>query len=227
MKRLIKRFMLKFFAIVYRDDRPKVVYYHDIGTRYTDMGTPSDVFWAHMALLRDDDQVCFDDGFHGIWDERERFVASNIRPTVFIAVELVDSPGYLTWDEISELQKLGFRFECHTWTHQDLTRFDDETLWHEVFDSKVELTKRLGRTVDEICFPIGYFNDKVLAACRKAGYRKLYVSYPGVIDQNSDIVPRNLVQNSTIAEFKDVLRGGLLPLKKRYLRQHYRGGGKE
>lgn len=222
MKRLVKRFMLKIFAVLFRDGRPKVVYYHDIGTRYTDMGTPADVFWAHMALLRDGDQVCFDDGYRGIWDERERFKLSTVRPTVFIAVDLVGKPGYLTWNEILELQKIGFRFECHTWLHQDLTQFDDQGLRHEVVDSKDELARHLGEVVDEICFPIGYFNDKVLSACRKAGYRKMYVSYPGVIDPTADIVPRNLVQNSTVAEFKDVLRGGLLPLQKLYTVKHYK-----
>lgn len=222
MKRLIKRLMLKIFAVFFRDDRPKVVYYHDVGPRYTDMGTPVDVFWAHMALLRDGDVVCFDDGFRGIWDERERFKSSTVRPTVFIAVDLVGRPGYLTWDEILELQRLGFRFECHTWTHQDLTQFNDQDLRREVVDARNELARHLGRPVEEICFPIGYFSDKVLAACRKAGYRKMYVSYPGVIAADSDIVPRNLVQNSTVAEFRDVLQGGLLPLKNRYLKQHYR-----
>lgn len=222
MKRLVKRFMLKIFAVLFRDDRPKVVYYHDVGTRYTDMGTPVDVFWAHMALLREGDHVCFDDGFRGIWDEREHFKSSKVRPTVFIAIDLVGKPGYLTWDEILDLQKMGFRFECHTWTHRDLTRFDERGLRHEVVDSRDELACHLGKPVDEICFPIGYFSDRVLAACRQAGYRKMYVSYPGVVDPAADVVPRNLVQNMSVDGFRDVLRGALLPLQARYRRMHFR-----
>ena len=222
MKRKIKSLLLRLLAMVCRDDRPKVIYYHDIGMRYTNMGTPSDLFWAHMRCLRTGDKVCFDDGFRGLWDERDEFEQTGIRPTVFIAVDLVGKPGYLNWSEILELQRLGFVFECHSWSHQDLTQFDDERLWHEVYDSKVALGKKLGKDITEICFPVGYFNDKVLEVCRRAGYQKMYVSYPGSIEAQSDVVPRNLVQGLSARDVGSVLRGGLCPLRKHYLRQHHR-----
>ena len=222
MKRKIKSLLLRLLAVVCHDDRPKVIYYHDIGMRYTNMGTPSDLFWAHMRCLRPGDKVCLDDGFRGLWDERGKFEQTDIRPTVFIAVDLVGKSGYLNWNEILELQRLGFVFECHSWSHHDLTQFGDNELWHEVFDSKVKLEEMLGREIEAICFPKGYFNDQVVAASRRAGFKKMYVSYPGVIDSESDIVPRNLVQNLSVAEFKCVLHGALGPLRGRYLKMHYK-----
>lgn len=222
MKQKIKSLLLRLLAVVCRDDRPKVIYYHDIGMRYTNMGTPNDLFWAHMRCLRPGDKVCFDDGFRGLWDERDKFEQTDIRPTVFIAVDLVGKSGYLNWNEILELQRLGFVFECHSWSHHDLTRLGETELWHEVFDSKVKLEEMLGREIEAICFPRGYFSDQVVAASRKAGYKKMYVSYPGVIDSSSDIVPRNLVQKLSVADLKCVLCGALGPLCKRYLKMHYR-----
>lgn len=227
MRKKLKNLLLYVLSVVCRNDAPKVVFYHDVGRKYTDMGTPTELFWAHVAFLRAGDVICFDDGFRGVWDEREHFAQAKVKPTVFLAVELIGQPNYLNWDEIRELQRRGFRFGGHSWSHCDLTAFDDVTLWHEVYDSKETLSRGLGKEVDEICFPIGYFSDRVLAACRKAGYRKMYVSYPGVIDPVTDIVPRNLVQDLTVSAFRAVLRGGMLPLAKRYRRLHFRANTDE
>lgn len=222
MRNLLKRIVLEVLSWACQNESPKVVYYHDVGRRYTDMGTPTELFWAHMDSLRAGDVVCFDDGFRGIWDERERFAQTSVKPIVFLAVDLIGKTNYLNWDEIRELQRRGFRFEGHSWSHCDLTTFDDTALWHEVYDSKVALSRGLGKEVDEICFPIGYFSDRVLVACRKAGYRKMYVSYPGIIDPVADIVPRHLVQDLSVSAFRAVLRGGMLPLAGRYRRRHFR-----
>lgn len=222
VKRIFKKFILLFFSTVCRDDRPKVVYYHDVGTRHTKMGTPPELFWAHMRYLRNDDVVCFDDGFRGIWDEREHFARAGLHPIVFVAIELVGRPGYLTWDEMRELQRIGFQFESHTCSHQSLTAIKNkEGLRHEIFDAKIELERHLGRFVTGLCFPRGLFNDSIVEMAREAGYQKLYVSYPGVIDPASDIVPRNLVQSMSVGEFRSILHGALLPLQRRYRKMHY------
>ena len=72
MKRFARRILLLLGSWLCRDVSPKVVFFHDVGRDYTPMGTPRDSFWALMSCLRRGDRVCFDDGFRGVWDERER-----------------------------------------------------------------------------------------------------------------------------------------------------------
>ena len=126
MKNIIKSLILQLSALLLRDNSPKVVFYHDVGTLYSPMGTAEKVFWGHMSCLREGDVVCFDDGFRGIWDAREKLkgVSSKFRVIVFIAVGLVGKPGYLTWEEIKELQDMyGLDFSAtlglikHWWVH--------------------------------------------------------------------------------------------------------------
>lgn len=223
MRRISKTILLKICSLLARDCAAKVVFYHDIGQKYTPMGTPGALFWAHMSQLRDGDVVCFDDGFRGVWDERDklRAVSSKFRVVVFIAVALVGEKGYLTWDEIRELQEeYGVEFQCHTWTHQTLAgpwntevraphngRTED---WfrHELVESKVELEHRLGRQVTALCFPVGYFNDDVIRRCKAAGYKQVFASYPGNVTSKY-IQPRCLVQNMSTGEFKCLLKGGM------------------
>ena len=232
----VKGLLIRSWAFFSGDDRPKVVFYHDVGKRYTPMGSDANVFWAHMACLREGDIVCFDDGFRGIWDYRARLAVSRqqlaVRVIVFLAVGLVGNPGYLTWDEIRELQdKYGVEFQCHTWSHQTLVgSYNDEVPepengrteeWyrHELVDSKAELERRLDKNVTALCFPVGYFSDGVIHRCKEAGYEKVYASYPGNVTDDF-IQPRCLVQDLSVRAFKSALRGGMSVLAPRYLKLH-------
>jgi len=172
MRRFLKQSILLFNALLRRDTSPKVVYYHDIGTKYTPMGTPEFLFGSHMAYLKREvekiggggqrsapfHEVAFDDGFRGIWDHREILRQYDIHSVVFLAVALVGKPSYLTWDEIRTLQNdYGVNFQCHTWSHQTLIGSVNTDLpipadpnfrtdaWyhHELVDSKAELEHQL------------------------------------------------------------------------------------
>ena len=236
MVKVIKGLLIRGLAFVHKDDSPKVFFYHDIGKRYTPMGTEVDIFFSHMKYMRKGDVLCFDDGFRGIWDEREGVSrverAEHKKKIVFLAVGLIGRSGYLTWDEIRELQdKYGFEFQCHTWSHQTLAGpwNDEEPVptegrteeWyrHELVDSKAELERRLGKKVTALCFPVGYFSDDVISRCTAAGYEKVYASYPGNI-VDAYVQPRCLVQNMSVGEFKSVLNGGMNLLGRRYLKRH-------
>lgn len=232
MKSFIKYCLLNFGALVYHDDSPKVVFYHDVGRQYTPMGTDAKAFWGHMACLRSKDVVCFDDGFKGIWDARDEFFKLKIKPKVFLAVALVGQEGYLTWDEIRVLQNnYGFDFQCHTWSHQTLAGpYNDEVAeplngrteeWyrHELVDSKAELERRLGKKVDALCFPVGFFSDGVVRRCKEAGYEKVYASYPGNVVKDY-VQPRCLVQDLSACAFNAVLNGGMMVFKNRYKQMH-------
>ena len=233
MRRFVKETLIGIFAHVRRDGAAKVVFYHDIGKEWTPMGTSKEIFLEHMKCLRDGDVICFDDGFRGIWNEREKWASGGVKTIVFLALGLVGKSGYLTWDEIGELQdKYGFNFQCHTWSHQTLAGpynqevpeplggRTDEWYRHELLDSKAELERRLGKPVTSLCLPVGHFSDDVIRRCREAGYKKVYASYPGNVTDEY-IQPRCLVQDLSPNAFKNVLNGGMAPLARRYMSRHY------
>ena len=229
--RFVKRLALLVGSVFAHDTSPKVVFYHDIGQKWTPMGTPVDLFLAHMKYLRKGDVVCFDDGFRGIWDERD--LLGRVKCViVFVAVELVGRPGYLTWDEIRELQnKYGIAFQCHTWSHQTLAGpwnvevvepkegRTEEWYKHELVDSKAELERMLCKKVTALCFPVGYFSDKVISRCKAAGYEKVYASYPGNVTGDY-VQPRCLVQHMSAGEFKSVLKGAMNLFRWHYFMRH-------
>lgn len=250
MKSLIKSFAMRGFSLVCADRGPKVVYYHDVhmGRQYTHMSTSLKMLLRHIDSARrrgygfvatyDELKKCppnskkvlmsFDDGFRGVWDCRKFFCDNEITPTVFLAVELVGKPGYLTWDEVSELQKMGFVFESHTWSHRSLTEVPQGELEHELRASRLLLSEKLGKDVKSLCFPRGLFSREILTACSVAGYTRLFTCIPGSLGSlpsmspEVDLIPRNFAQGCSAGDFCATLAGGQFFLRNRYLQQHCR-----
>lgn len=224
------------------DAAPKAVFYHDVGKSYTPMGTDAAIFWRHVEALKADGVgaghlVCFDDGFRGVWDAREEFRRRGVKPLAFLAIRLVGRAGHLTWDEARTLEReCGFRFGCHTWSHQTLAgdmidespkaERTEEWFRRELVDSKAEIERQLGHAVDELCFPAGNFSADVVKRCAAAGYRRLYASYPGNLPTDDPapgetvVVPRCLVQDFGAFDFKLALKGGMMAFYGRHRARH-------
>ena len=88
--KLIKEILLKISAILNRNRESKILFYHDVysHTQYTDMGTDVTLFEKHIDTIKkygfnivpkitekyNQIQLCFDDGFKGIYDTKDIFV---------------------------------------------------------------------------------------------------------------------------------------------------------
>lgn len=225
----------------FKKKHSKVVFYHDVhseGSCYTSMSTSMERFTQHINLLKLEGfevvrhilnpkfeiQICFDDGFKGIYHNKEYFLSHGIYPTIFLAIDLIGRPGYLNEIEILELQDLGFVFESHAFSHKDLTSFNDIDLRYELEASKHYLESFLSKSITSICFPIGYFSERVIRFSHLAGYQKLYSSLPGnyITSRDDGLIYRNLVQFATDKEFKSIIYGGMVALRWWYKRKHYR-----
>lgn len=238
MKEIIKTTILFLHALTHRNKTGKIIYYHDVYSKikYTDMGTSLELFEKHIKLIQEQGyiivnrlpnndheiNICFDDGWRGIWDNKEFFLKYNIKPTVFLAYNLIGKEGYLTWNEIIELQNIGFNFQSHTCSHCILSELTEEELQYELSESKRLLSEKLNNTIDAICFPCGMYSDLVLRLSYNSGYKYLYSSVPGCVREGDILLRRNLVQDSSEFRFKQILNGGLSVLTKKALNYHYK-----
>lgn len=236
MRLLLRRIVFLIGYLFHRNHDSKVIYYHDVSKKYTDMGTEFGLMLRHIDIVRKSGykivpeimdrkrqvMFCFDDGWAGIYDYKDKFIKQQIFPTIFIAVDLIGKEGYLTEAQILELIKNGFRFQAHTWSHQDLTTFDDKGLKHELRESKEQLEFSFGQTFDAICFPLGRFSEKIKEKCLEFGYIQLFSSLPGgYYDlESKNLICRNCAQNATAQEFKWLLNGRSLIFLKKLMKQH-------
>lgn len=234
----IKNIIIYLWSIISHNNLSKIIFYHDISSivEYTDMATSRAMFERHITTIqhlgfeivpqitkeRKQVMICFDDGFRGIWDNREYFIKNNIKPTIFIAVDLVGKPGYLNEDEIRILSTHGFRFQAHGWSHTNLTKFDDNGLKLELFEAKRRLEEITGADISEICFPQGFYSDRVVALASKSGYKAMYTSDPRPYSKRISecLLPRYLVQYASPTQLKAILRGGMDCLYNHYYKLH-------
>lgn len=236
--RLLLRKLILFLGFLFQHNhKSKVIYYHDVSKRFTDMGTDFSLMQKHFDVIRQcgfkivpsitefkhQVMICFDDGWAGIYDYKDELIRQQIFPTIFIAVDLIGKDGYLTERQIRELASMGFRFQAHTWSHQDLTTFDEKGLEHELKDSKRWLEEMFNHSFEAICFPMGRFSSSVKSKSLEFGYTDLYTSLPGgYFDMKGDkLICRNCAQNSSPNELKWMLNGISWIFKRKLYRQHY------
>ncbi|WP_282787885.1 polysaccharide deacetylase family protein [Flavobacterium croceum] len=227
-------------SLYHRNENSKVIYYHDIHSydKYTDMSTDFDLFKKHIECIQSMNfeivkkitkpqkqiKISFDDGFRGVYNHKDYFVKNNIFPTIYIITSRVGHKNYLTWNEIRELDFLGFNIQAHTHLHSDLNILSGEELLFDLKTSKDILEKELHHPITEICFPKGLFSKQVLEVSKKIGFTECYSSIPGHIDDERELdvlYYRNLVQFATVLELKSILMGGMFIFKNRYRKQHY------
>lgn len=236
MKKFLKKLILYTGYLLHKNKNSKVIYYHDLGLDYTDMGTDIDMFVKHIEVVRHcgfkivDEitepygqiMICFDDGWEGLYRAKDILSKLDIRPTVFVAVDLIGSEGHLNLEQINELKSMGVRFQGHSWSHIELSPLSEEQLDKEICSSKEKLQQMLGHSVDEICFPCGVFSEAVIQKCISAGYKKLYSSihsgYKCTIDER--LIGRKNCQYYSTDEVRFAILGQSDYLQNRCFKQH-------
>jgi peptidoglycan/xylan/chitin deacetylase (PgdA/CDA1 family) len=128
--------------------------------------------------------ITFDDGYKNNLTEAWPVLRGLGYPaTLFFITGLAgDHSGprpYLTWEEVRQLDREGFRVEAHSVSHPSLDRISPEAADFEIRASRRELEERLGRSVQLFAYPYGHENEQVRGQVAKAGYRAAFVAAPG------------------------------------------------
>lgn len=117
--------------------------------------------------------ISFDDG----WSDQFQYAFPVLKKyhysaTFFVFTNPIGTRGFITWDQLREMQKAGMHIESHSRSHPYLTRIHDPAkLWNEINGSKERLEKELGVPVTEFAYPFGQYTPDVKAMVEKAGYR--------------------------------------------------------
>lgn len=92
---------------------------------------------------------------------------------IFLITDQIGTPGYLTPEQIQEMQQSGLvRFGSHTCSHRRLRSLSNQEIEQEVQESKKILEAKLGTSVSSFCYPFGAggFDKRVRPLVLKAGY---------------------------------------------------------
>ncbi|HXK23404.1 MAG TPA: polysaccharide deacetylase family protein [Myxococcota bacterium] len=97
--------------------------------------------------------------------------------------------AWMTWDHLHELSSAGIDIGSHTCSHADLGRVTGEEAQRELTESRRELERELGRTVDLFAYPFGGAKNMLpenVKCVRQAGYRCCLSCYGGLAPDGTD-----------------------------------------
>ena len=233
--------IIRFASLFYTSKKSKVIFYHDIhiDKQYTAMSTPIELFKRHIQIIRENGyeivseitenygqiEICFDDGFLGLYDNIELIKKLNIPIHLFVISSFLGKENYINKEQLISLNNLSqLTISSHTHTHPVLNVISEKSIIEEFEKSKNTLETLLKTEVNSICFPEGKFSERVIESANKLAYKKQYSSIPGFyhVKGYSTLIHRSLVQFASQEEFKAILKGGDHILSFWYKMKHFK-----
>lgn len=146
--------------------------------------------------------LTFDDGYSSDYEIVFPMLKdAGLKAVFFIVTNFIGSPGYLTWQQIKEMQKYGMDFGSHSLSHKSLTTLTDNEVLTELTLSRELIEQKTGARCIYFSFPFGSYNNKLLHMAQECGYESCFLSDHGVVKPPQKVVPRNSI-NGTMNEAK-------------------------
>ena len=169
-----------------------------------------DAFEEQVKALQGKDVVfTFDDGGMSFLTKAAPILEKYGRKGIFfISTKYINTPGFLSTEQVRELAIRGHVIGSHSHTHPDIfTRLSKEEIIQEWAMSSAVLSEILERPISTASIPNGYGSKEILDAAIEQGYQSIYTSLPTTKTtpyRGSEVIGRYVVHDS-MTTF-DVLR---------------------
>ncbi len=131
--------------------------------------------------------LTIDDGFKSFYKEAWPFLKKNKIPFIlFVSTEPVGKSGYMTWEEIKEVEKADFAFiGHHSHTHDYLIEKTNEEFILDLKRADSLFLKNLGYVPSLFSYPFGEYS-KFMRDYAANNFSIAFGQHSGVIDLNKD-----------------------------------------
>jgi peptidoglycan/xylan/chitin deacetylase (PgdA/CDA1 family) len=99
--------------------------------------------------------------------------AFGFHATFYVTAGFLDTPGYLSAEQLRELDSEGFEIGCHSMTHAYLSDVSEPELKREISDAKTRIEQILGHATEHFSCPGGRYDRRTIAMARHAGFKTL------------------------------------------------------
>lgn len=162
--------------------------------------------------------ITIDDAYLSVYDEAwPRLKALNMPFTVFVATQPIDANryGYMSWDQIRELQAAGVTIGSQTSTHPHMHQISIEQSKSEIAESNARFIAELGLRPNLFAYPYGEYDMAVIDAVKEAGFTAAFGQNSGIAHGYNGLfeLPRFAMneQYGTLSRLDLAING--LPLK--------------
>jgi peptidoglycan/xylan/chitin deacetylase (PgdA/CDA1 family) len=131
--------------------------------------------------------ITIDDGFKSFYTEAWPFLKKNKIPFIlFISTEPVGKNGYMSWDEIKEIEKSDFAIiGHHSHTHEYLIDMENSKFIEDIELATKIFKEKLGYNPKIFSYPFGEYS-KFMKDYISKNFKIAFGQHSGVIDLNKD-----------------------------------------
>ena len=151
---------------------------------------PDELVHSVQSGQRPEKQIVltFDDGYQDNYTQAAPILESfGFRGIFFIVTDWIGKPGWMTWEQVRDLQRRGHTIGAHSVTHRFLTAMSLAEAKDEIYNSKKLIEERLGQSIHFFCYPAGRFNTAIENLVQQAGCRAAFTNAPGWAFSNRDV----------------------------------------
>jgi peptidoglycan/xylan/chitin deacetylase (PgdA/CDA1 family) len=131
--------------------------------------------------------LTFDDGYEDNYTELlpilERY---DMKATVFMVTNFIGTEGYLSWDQLRDMQTRGIEIGSHTANHNPVSELTDDEIRDELGLSKLLLEWNGIHTVYFFSYPNGIYNKTALDLLPKDDYLGAVTGHAGLNTFSTD-----------------------------------------
>jgi peptidoglycan/xylan/chitin deacetylase (PgdA/CDA1 family) len=121
--------------------------------------------------------ITFDDGLVDNYDNAFPILKSYGHTAYFfVLAPRIGTEGYLDWEQLKKMRKNGMIIGSHGMTHRILVDLINTELDYEIIESKKILEDNMGEQIEYFSIPRGFYNRRVIAKARIAGYKTVFTS---------------------------------------------------
>ena len=132
--------------------------------------------------------ITIDDGFTSFYKNAWPFLKENQIPFIlFISTKTVGNFGYMSWDEIKEIEKEKFVYiGNHSHSHDYLVDLNEQEFLNDIDKSIKIFKEKLGYNPIFFSYPFGEYSSYIKNYITK-NFKYSFGQHSGVIDVNKDI----------------------------------------
>jgi len=113
-----------------------------------------------------------------------------LRGVFFVVTRWIGQPGFMTADHLRDLVGRGHAVHSHSRSHPRLSSLTTAQIDDELHGSKMDLEAILGAAVTQFSIPGGAYDQRVVHAAQRSGYKAVFNSVEGYNEEPAPFLRR-------------------------------------